>query len=65
MVIFLCMIEEMETNEMLKIRLQGLAKEVAEMVESLKENYKVYQVSDQYPNRNSEYIRVYVELEEK
>jgi hypothetical protein len=65
MVIFLCMIEEMETNEMLKIRLQGMPKEVAEMVESLKENYKVYQVSDQYPNRNSEYIRVYVELEEK
>jgi hypothetical protein len=55
----------MEANELLKIRLQGLPDEVDKMVESLRENYQVYQVSSQYENRNSEFVRVYIDLEHK
>ena len=52
---------------MLKIRLQGTEEEIKKGVESLKNIYKELDVSKPYKNRNSEYYRVYlnVELEEK
>jgi hypothetical protein len=49
---------------MIKIRVSGLSEEVEEMVQSLKQNYCVMYVSGEYENRNSEYVRVYVELEQ-
>lgn len=48
---------------MIKARLQGLPEEVKKLVADLKKHYRVLQESDPYPNRNSEYIRFYVEIE--
>lgn len=49
---------------MVKVRLQGLPEEVEKMIQSLREKgYRILSESDQYPNRNSEYIRVYLEIE--
>ncbi|MDA1569827.1 DUF3970 family protein [Bacillus cereus] len=47
---------------MIKIRLQGLSLEVQGMIEDLKKHYDVLSVSDFYQNRNSQYIRCYVEM---
>lgn len=49
---------------MLKIRLMGVEEEINEMVQSLKENHTVLQVSNAYKNRReTEYVRVYVDVE--
>lgn len=47
---------------MVKLRLMGLREELRGIVESLQAMYKVLSVSDFYPCRNSEYVRVYVEV---
>lgn len=49
---------------MVKVRLQGLPDEVQSLVKSLKQHYTVLQESAPYPNRNSEYVRVYIDLTE-
>lgn len=47
---------------MVKLRVQGLPEEVEEYIERvLKPQSRVLYVSDPYKNRNSEYVRVYVE----
>jgi Protein of unknown function (DUF3970) len=48
---------------MVKIRLQGLPEEVERLVESLKDHYRILYESSQYKNRNSEYVRVYLDVE--
>ncbi|GAB6563554.1 DUF3970 family protein [Bacillus cereus] len=47
---------------MIKIRLQGLSQEMQEMIEDLKKHYDILSISDFYKNRNSQYIRCYVEI---
>ncbi|WP_092474238.1 DUF3970 family protein [Desulfotruncus arcticus] len=49
--------------EMVKIRLQGLPAEVERMILSLREKgYRILSESTQYQNRNSEYVRVYLDV---
>lgn len=50
---------------MLKIRLQGLPSVVRNGVRELEKVYNVLSVSSEYKNRNSKYVRVYVEVEVK
>lgn len=50
---------------MLKIRVEGLPDEVEKYIKKFKENNEVLQVSKPYKNRNSKYIRVYLEIENK
>ena len=49
---------------MVKIRIEGLPEEVEKFTELLEkdEKYEVLQKSENYPNRNSEYVRRYVEI---
>lgn len=47
----------------IKMRLQGLPDQMGEFVKDLKKKYRVLSVSEPYPNRRSEYVRVYVEVE--
>ena len=47
---------------MVKVRLMGLREDLLPMVLLLQDRYKVLSVSDFYPCRNSEYVRVYVEV---
>jgi len=49
----------------IKIRITGLPNEVKLAVEQLQEAFRVSAVSPPYPNRNSEYVRVYLEAETK
>ena len=49
---------------MVKIRIQGKPEEVKKFASDLKKNYQVLSESDPYPNRKSEYVRVYIELEQ-
>lgn len=53
-----------ELIRMLKIRIQGLPAEVEKFTEQLEkdEKYEFLQKSETYPNRNSVYIRKYVEI---
>lgn len=48
---------------MLKVRLQGTAEEVQKGVEELEKYFRVLEVSRPYKNRNSEYYRVYMDIE--
>jgi len=49
---------------MIKIRLQGLPIEVQKMVQVLRERgFRILSESTRYPNRNSEYVRVYLDVE--
>lgn len=50
---------------MVKIRLMGLPEEVQSMVEDLKKHYQILQKSTLYKNRNSEYVRIYLDLQMK
>ena len=51
---------------MVKLRVQGLPEEVEEFVKNFKNNgYRILQQSGEYKNRNSEYVRVYIETEPK
>ena len=48
---------------MIKLRIQGLPAEVEKFTEQLKKDgYHFLMESDDYPNRNSEYVRRYVEV---
>lgn len=48
---------------MIKLRIQGLPDEVEKFSEQLKKDgYHFFMESDDYPNRNSEYVRRYVEV---
>lgn len=49
---------------MLKIRIQGLPSEVEKFTEQLEkdEKYEFLQKSENYPNRNSVYVRKYVDI---
>ena len=48
---------------MIKLRIQGLPDEVEKFSEQLKKDgYHFLMESDDYPNRNSEYVRRYVEI---
>lgn len=48
---------------MLKIRIEGLEKEIEPFLKALKEQHNVLMVSKPYSNRNSQYMRVYAEIE--
>ena len=48
---------------MIKLRIQGLPDEVEKFSKQLKKDgYHFLMESDDYPNRNSEYVRRYVEI---
>lgn len=49
---------------MVKVRIEGLPEEVEQFTEQLKkdEKYEFLQKSENYPNRNSVYVRKYVEI---
>ena len=48
---------------MVKVRIEGLPEEVEKFTEQLKKDgYHFLMESDDYPNRNSEYVRRYVEI---
>lgn len=47
---------------MVKLRLDGLPDEVQDTLDKSRELYELLSVSKPYPNRNSEYVRVYVEI---
>jgi len=52
-----------ELIRMIKLRIQGLPAEVEKFTEQLKKDgYHFLMESDDYPNRNSEYVRRYVEI---
>ena len=48
---------------MVKLRLEGIPAEVDRTVESLRENFQLLQISKSYQNRNSEYVRIYIDAE--
>jgi len=50
---------------MMKIRITGLPNEVETAVEQLQKAFRVLAVSPPYPNRGSQYVRVYLEAETK
>lgn len=51
---------------MIKLRIKGLPDEVEKFSEQLKKDgYHFLMESDDYPNRNSEYVRRYVEIKLK
>ena len=49
---------------MVKVRIEGLPEEVEKFTELLEkdEKYEFLQKSENYPNRNSVYVRKYVEI---
>ena len=50
-------------KHMIKIRIEGLPEEVEKFTEQLeKDGYEFLQKSENYPNRNSVYVRKYVEI---
>lgn len=52
-----------ELIRMVKVRIEGLPEEVEKFTEQLeKDGYEFLQKSETYPNRNSVYIRKYVEI---
>lgn len=48
---------------MIKIRLEGLPDEVQATLDTMRELYVIHSVSKPYANRNSNYVRVYLEIE--
>ena len=48
-----------------KVRIQGLPIDVLKATESIRESFNIYSESTPYVNKNSEYIRVYIEAEKK
>ena len=52
-----------ELIRMIKLRIQGLPAEVEKFTKQLeKDGYEFLQKSENYPNRNSVYVRKYVEI---
>ncbi|WP_411680444.1 DUF3970 family protein [Clostridium thailandense] len=50
---------------MVKVRLEGLPEEIAKYIEDFKRRNEVLQESKPYKNRNSKYVRVYLDIENK
>ena len=50
---------------MIKVRLEGLPEDVKKYLEKLKKNDRALQESKPYKNRNSEYVRVYLDIDPK
>lgn len=50
---------------MIKIKITGVSEEVSRAAEMLKDSFEILEVSNEYPNRNSQYVRKYVEAEIK
>ena len=48
---------------MLRIRLEGKPEDVEEAKEKLKEIFEIFKVSNPYPNRDNDNVRVYVNAE--
>lgn len=53
-----------EGRLMIKIRVMGKPRDVEEAVKRLGNVFRVLDVSKPYRNRRSEYVRVYVEIEQ-
>lgn len=51
--------------KLVKVRLQGLPDEVEEILKQLREQFRILEESNQYGNRSSEYVRVYLDVEKK
>ena len=52
-----------ELIRMVKVRIEGLPEEVEKFTKQLeKDGYEFLQKSENYPNRNSVYVRKYVEI---
>lgn len=47
---------------MVKVRLQGLPDEVKEAAQKMRECFNVLEESSDYQNRNSQYVRVYMDV---
>ncbi|WP_445744859.1 DUF3970 family protein [Paenibacillus sp. FSL L8-0641] len=47
---------------MLKIRVEGIPEEIDQFLEHFEDYYRVLKRSKVYQNRNSEYVRVYVDV---
>ena len=47
---------------MVKIWVQGTSEETKEAIEILKNSFEILQISNEYKNRNSEYVRIYVDI---
>ncbi|KAF6573823.1 DUF3970 family protein [Paenibacillus sp. SEL3] len=47
---------------MLKIRVEGIPEEIDQFLEHFEDYYRVLKRSKAYQNRNSEYVRVYVDV---
>lgn len=54
-----------EVFNLIKLRVEGPPKEVEKYIEKLRESNKILQESKPYKNRNSEYVRVYLDVESK
>lgn len=50
---------------MIKIRMTGLSEEIQNAIKILKNSFEIFEVSNEYPNRNSQYVRIYIECEPK
>lgn len=50
---------------MVKIRLEGLPDELKAAIENLRKQFYILSQSDFYPNKNSVYYRVYLDVTEK
>lgn len=50
---------------MVKIRLQGLSEDIQKTLKDLEKTFDVLAISGKYANRNSQYVRVYVEVKNK
>jgi len=49
---------------MLKIRIEGMQDEINRFMNNFNDYYRVLSQSKPYKNRNSEYVRVYIEIGE-
>ena len=49
-------------DNLLKIRLQSLQKDLEIMIKDMEKKYEVLEVSDHYQNRNSKFARVYISV---
>ncbi len=54
-----------EVFKLVKVRLEGLPEEIAKYIEDFKRRNEVLQESKPYKNRNSKYVRVYLDIENK
>lgn len=50
---------------MVSIRLMGLSEDIQESIKQLEKSFEIISVSDEYANRNSKEVRVYVKVKNK